>query len=168
MATTLIHSVRLFDRNTTISQNGCIVLKNGLISNILLISPSPLPATTTIIDGTGHAALPGLIVAHDGELELKQALGFGVTTVLDMFNGPDQVQRLKELVKNRLDLADFRSASHAVTIEGGWPIPVVLATLDRKMYRRLRRLRGGQNWRAQTRQRPLWLPILKRALIILN
>ncbi|KUJ16741.1 uncharacterized protein LY89DRAFT_63513 [Mollisia scopiformis] len=137
MASTLIHSVRLFDGNSTISQNGCILLKNGLISNILLMTPSPLPAAETVIDGTGHTVLPGLIDAHvhahDGEPELKQALGFGVTTVLDMFNEPGHVQSLKALVKNRLDLADFRSSCHAATIEGGWPAPVLLATLDREI-----------------------------------
>ncbi|KAE8447788.1 hypothetical protein EG329_010182 [Mollisiaceae sp. DMI_Dod_QoI] len=137
MTTTLIHSVRLFDGNSTISQNGSILLKNGLISNILLITPSPLPEAGTVIDGTGHTVLPGLIDAHvhahDGEPELKQALGFGVTTVLDMFNEPDHVKNMKALVKDRLDLADFRSSCHAATIEGGWPGPVILATLDREM-----------------------------------
>lgn len=137
MSSTLIHSVRLFDGDTTISQSGCIILRNGLISNILLATPSPLPAAEIVIDGTGHTVLPGLIDAHvhahDGEPELKQALGFGITTVLDMFNEPEHVQSLKKLVKNRLDLADFRSSCHAATIEGGWPAQVILATSEREM-----------------------------------
>jgi hypothetical protein len=136
MTTTLIHSVAIFDGHSLISLNGSILLINTLITSILPITPSPLPSADVIINGSGHTVLPGLIDTHvhifTGEPELKQALRFGLTTVLDMFNEPEQVQKLKSLVAGRMDLADFRSSCHAATIEGGWPAPVIMAIAEDK------------------------------------
>lgn len=40
--------------------------------------------------------------------------------MLDMFNEPKYVAEVKELVKNRMDLADFKSSCHAATSKSGF------------------------------------------------
>ena len=72
---------------------------------------------------------PGLIDSHihagGSTLALEQALRFGVTSVLDMHNEPHHVANLKEIAKKRHDVADFKSACHAATIENGHPAYIV-------------------------------------------
>jgi len=133
MASTLIHSVRIFSGEEVISQNGYVLLQDGLIKNISASTPSDVPKADITIDGAGHTVLPGLIDghvhAHDGLPELEQALKFGVTTVLDMFHDSAHAYGLKQACKNRSDLADFKSANYGATVDGGWPEPVFRATM---------------------------------------
>jgi len=137
MISTLIRNVRIFDGESVVSENGCILLENGLITAVSTMTPmTPAPADV-VIDGTGHTIFPGLIDAHvhahEGLEELKQALRFGVTTVLDMFSEPGHVREMKQLVAERNDVADFRSSGFGATVDGGWPAPVIMATLGDKV-----------------------------------
>lgn len=133
MATTLIHSVRIFDGESLIAKSECIILSSNAIHSISLTTPSPLPSAEIVIDGTNHTVLPGVIDAHvhahESETELQQALGFEVTTVLDMFSHLRNVKRIKGVMEERDDVADYRSACFGATIEEGWPAPVVRATM---------------------------------------
>lgn len=118
------------------SQNGYIILQDGLIKDIGPITPISLPPVDIVINGSGYTILPGLIDAHvhshGGIGDLRQALNFGVTTVLDMFNEPGYIAEMKTESAKRLDIADIKSAYHAATISGGWPGPIILATLPDK------------------------------------
>jgi hypothetical protein len=55
---------------------------------------------------------------HNGINELSQALQFGVTTVLDIFNEPDKIRGPKKIVLERSDMSGVRSALHGATIKG--------------------------------------------------
>lgn len=133
---TLITNARIFDGEETITEHGYIFLEDGLISNIGPVNASAVPSADICVNASGHTILPGLIDAHvhvhKGSVELAQALRFGVTTVLDLFNEPDHIAKLKREAANRTDIADVKSACFAATIPGGWPRPVVLATTDDK------------------------------------
>jgi imidazolonepropionase-like amidohydrolase len=69
-----------------------------------------------IVDGAGATLLPGLIDAHAhvrGEEDLRQALRYGVTTVLDMGATvePAQLFALRKTASDSPEMADVRLAS---------------------------------------------------------
>jgi adenine deaminase len=136
MSSTLIHNVRIFDGESVITENGCILFSNGLVQHVSLATPSPPLSADHIIDGTGHTILPGLIDAHvhigDDEQHLAQCLAFGVTTVLEMFGEPENVSKVKKICGQRMDVADLKSACHGATIKGGWPGAPLLAFAEDK------------------------------------
>ena len=109
-----------------------------------------IPQDGTIIDGTGHTLIPGLIEAHmhSYDIHLKKGtsndklletpLKCGITTLCDMHSDPPCVQRLRSMIKDDLDQArksgfrgivktsDLKSSLFGATIPGGWPKPIVL------------------------------------------
>lgn len=131
-ASTLITNAKIFDGKEVIAEKGYVLVEDGMIKEVGA-GPSVALSADVTIDGSGHTVLPGLIDAHvhvhSGPSELAQALKFGVTTVLDLFNEPGNVAKLKSECSERSDIADFKSACFAATIKNGWPRPVVLATL---------------------------------------
>ena len=133
---TLITGARVFDGEKVITERGYIFFDGGVIAEIGEANSSAIPSADITIDGSGHTILPGLIDAHvhvhAGAGELSQALQFGVTTVLDLFNEPQHVAKLKKESSERTDIADIKSACFAATIKDGWPRPVVLATMEDK------------------------------------
>lgn len=133
---TLIHNVRIFDGEDVITEDGWIFLKDGLIEDIGLESSIPDIHADNIINGKGNTILPGLIDGHvhvhAGISELAQALKFGVTTVLDMFNDPENIANLKKEAAVRADIADVMSSLNGATVKGGWPSQVMLATMEDK------------------------------------
>ncbi|MEO0425766.1 MAG: metal-dependent hydrolase, partial [Pseudomonadota bacterium] len=83
----ILDDVRYFDGERLVGPTR-IVIADG---RIVAISPdAPAPADARRLDGTGLTALPGLIDAHVHTFGNAQrdALRFGVTTVLDMFTDP--------------------------------------------------------------------------------
>ncbi|KAI9697543.1 MAG: hypothetical protein M1820_007742 [Bogoriella megaspora] len=56
-----------------------------------------------------------------------QSIKFGITTALDMRNNPDLIKHLKEVVEQRGDHADIKSAFTPAVVEGGWPVPMMSA-----------------------------------------
>ena len=97
-----ITNVRIFTGDHII-QNGHIVVRNNLISTV---GPGELPHNTKqsmlVYSKPGHTLLPGLIDAHihaSGGVAtaLEQSLKFGVTTVCDMHNDFEQIERLKKV-----------------------------------------------------------------------
>jgi cytosine/adenosine deaminase-related metal-dependent hydrolase len=81
----IIRNVRIFDGEKIIDANS-VTISGGRISAVA--RNLPVSAGAQVIDGTGDTLLPGLIDSHVHlwkRDELRQALVFGNTTVLDMF-----------------------------------------------------------------------------------
>src|SRR5947207_3909295 len=83
----VVRDVRVFDGERTL-QHRSVLVDSG---RIVRIGPAHMPTQGAEIDGRNRTLLPGLIdshvhVADSAESALRQALVFGVTTVLDMFS----------------------------------------------------------------------------------
>jgi len=117
----LVTRVRVFDganrfQNTQVAVTGGVIRAVGQD----LTSWRHLPA----IDGAGSTLVPGLIDAHAHVAaigDLRQALRFGVTTVLDMgaSTGPEKaVFAIRSQANLATDVADLRSAGNAAAAPG--------------------------------------------------
>ncbi|KAI4632121.1 uncharacterized protein J4E87_001592 [Alternaria ethzedia] len=129
MTTFLLRDIRIFTGEETIDE-GYVHVHDGKIKSVGPISDAPLEPVKTY-SKPGHTLLPGLIDCHihadraDPEA-LPQALRFGVTTVCEMHNELENVQKLKKQTLEP-DTASYKTAGQAATIENGWPIPVITA-----------------------------------------
>jgi hypothetical protein len=87
----VVRDVRVFDGNSVLERLN-VVVRNGRIAAIGRAAP---PRDLPVVDGTGRTLLPGLIDAHGhvgNEGSLRDALRFGVTTVLDMLTSKEVAQ----------------------------------------------------------------------------
>lgn len=133
MSTTLlIKDVRIFDGENEFP-NGSVLVENGLIKQVSE-GPSEAPhASTTVISRPGYTLIPGFIDGHihahidEQNAVLKQALNFGVTTVCDMQQEAENIDRLRAQAAQDPDAADFKTSSQSATVLGGWPAAVVTA-----------------------------------------
>ncbi|TLD29804.1 hypothetical protein E2P81_ATG06098 [Venturia nashicola] len=133
MTSFIIRDVRIFDGQNAI-ENGHVLVESGKITSLGAGSPSSSSGIKSI-SKPGHTLLPGLIDAHNhlhgGNVDaLKQALRFGVTTIMDLHNEVDSFLKIKKVAVEdgfKKEGADFKCAGIAATIENGWPVPVVLA-----------------------------------------
>ena len=152
MAETIIHSVLLFNGHTFEKTPVTVTFSSssGTIHSISKdkLDASSAPKNSTVIDGSNHTLLPGLIEGHmhvhgmhlppggDESQILKTPLKCGVTTLCDMFSDTETVQARRAAIKADLDeakatgknvtMSDLKSCILAATIEGGWPKPIVL------------------------------------------
>jgi imidazolonepropionase-like amidohydrolase len=78
---TVFENVRLFD-GEKIYPSANVVVKNGKISTVSIATPTKGEEGATVIDGTGHTLLPGLIEAH-----MHAHLPPGKGTVYDTMSG---------------------------------------------------------------------------------
>ena len=117
----LVTRVRVFDGARTL-QNTQVAVTGGIIRAVGgdLASWRHLPA----IDGSGSTLVPGLIDAHAHVADtgdLRQALRFGVTTVLDMgaTTQPESVLfAMRSEANLATDIADLRSAGDPAAAPG--------------------------------------------------
>src|SRR5262245_33592412 len=124
-AALVIRDVRVFDGERVVEHRTVSVAEGW----ILRVSSAPDGSDTSaeVIRGAGRTLLPGLIDAHvhvadDAEGALHQALMFGVTTVLDMFNGGGRLARIKTIESDDApDVAAVRTAGTGATAPGGPP-----------------------------------------------
>ncbi|MEV6824350.1 amidohydrolase family protein [Amycolatopsis sp. NPDC051102] len=117
--TTTITGARVFD-GERLSDHTAVRLTDGCIDAVgddTLRRPGD-----EHVDARGGTLLPGLIDAHVHLLPgaPRQALTFGVTTVLDMFSKPDTVREALTRAAGP-DCADVRSSSVGATAPGGHP-----------------------------------------------
>ncbi len=116
----VVRNVRVFD-GERVHERVNLVVRDGRIAAIGEAAPSrDLP----VVDGTGRTLLPGLIDAHghvSGEASLRNAVRFGVTTVLDMLTSTDvaKANRARRNQPERPDLAGLYSSGTPVTSPGG-------------------------------------------------
>jgi len=124
-STFVVRDVRLFD-GTIVTEHRSVLIKDGVIAEVGDASLK-VPQGVTVIDGAGKTLLPGLIDAHvhlsqNLEVNLKQAISLGVTTVLDMWNAGERFERMKGLrISDPPNLAAVRSAGQGATVPGGHP-----------------------------------------------
>ncbi len=115
----VVRNVRVFDGNREIERTN-VVVRDGRIASVGRGAPRNLP----VIDGAGHTLLPGFIDAHGHfgrESSLRDAMRFGVTTVLDMLARIDsaRVHKSRRTQMERSDLADLYTAGSPVTSPRG-------------------------------------------------
>ncbi|PVH69041.1 hypothetical protein DL98DRAFT_626997 [Cadophora sp. DSE1049] len=132
---TLYPNIRIFDGNNVIP-SGHVLTQDWHISYVGVNPPATIPDNADDIDGTDKnwTLLPGLIDAHvhayllpgGGSEVFKTAMKCGVTSMLDMHNDPDLVNRLKKECRDSSELSDLKSSYHGATIDWGWPKPIVL------------------------------------------
>jgi imidazolonepropionase-like amidohydrolase len=118
-----IRDVRVFDGDETLDHAN-VVVRGGRIQGVG--RHTMIPKGMRTIDGRGRTVLPGLI---DGHVHVfpgarADALRFGVTTVLDMFDisrdfDSWRAQRTSLAPTNR---ADVWAAGLGVTVKGGAPL----------------------------------------------
>ncbi|KAI1455109.1 hypothetical protein F4805DRAFT_289939 [Annulohypoxylon moriforme] len=130
--TLLIKDVRIFDGENEIP-SGSVLVENGLIKQVSKGTLNAPDASTVIISKPGHTLIPGIIDGHihahvdEENTVLGQALKFGVTTVCDMHQEVENLAELRSRALNDHNSADFKSASQAATILGGWPAAIITA-----------------------------------------
>jgi imidazolonepropionase-like amidohydrolase len=117
-----IHEVRVFDGRNVL-RHANVVVRHGRVSAVA--RGAPIPAGLTVIEGSGKTLLPGLIDSHVHVYPGAQrdALRFGVTTVLDMFNVSREFSKWRtqrESLAPTMD-ADTWSAGVGVSPPGGHP-----------------------------------------------
>lgn len=133
-----IRNASVFDGETLIDADEVLVT-DGLIATVRRVAvpgsaatdPPSTPAPTgelPVLDASGATLLPGLIDAHvhthvapDAR---REALRFGVTTMLDMFATspvwlPEAIAARQSLAPT--DAADVWGAGIGVTVPAGWP-----------------------------------------------
>src|SRR5689334_3778382 len=112
--TFVVRDVRLFDGERVVEHRSVLV-RDGVIADVGG-AMMDVPAAVRVVDGRGRMLMPGFIDAHvhvsdSTERDLRQALAFGVTTVLDMFSGGERYERIKALrAVDAPDMADVRTA----------------------------------------------------------
>jgi imidazolonepropionase-like amidohydrolase len=116
----VVRDVRVFDGARTIERANVVVRDGRIVS----VGRSALPAGLPVVDGAGRTLLPGFIDAHGhvpNATALRDALRFGVTSVLDMLTDINAVRPLKSQRDKieRTDLADLYTAGSPVTSPRG-------------------------------------------------
>jgi cytosine/adenosine deaminase-related metal-dependent hydrolase len=130
MSSFLLTNVRIFDGESSI-ERGYVLVREGRIAEV---STEKIKYDGLVYDKPGHTLLPGLIDGHihadsGNVVALPQSLRFGVTTVCDMHNEWNNIEKLRRQIKDG-DCADLKTTSFAATIEGGWPAAIVLMSHD--------------------------------------
>jgi len=131
--TTVIKNGRLFDGERMIPK-ATVIIENGKIAAVG--RKVTIPEGAEVLDGEGQTIMPGLIDAHVhvwDQQNLKQAVVFGVTTVIDMFMDVKTMIAMKKMQSSGKanDRAYLVSSGTLVTSPGGHgtqygvPIPTI-------------------------------------------
>jgi imidazolonepropionase-like amidohydrolase len=127
-----IRDVRVFDGAATIPRANVVVREGRIVA---LGKDIAIPAELDVIEGKGRTLLPGFIDAHVHVFPGAQmdALRFGVTAELDMFNLSHEFQawRAQRETLVRANAADTWSAGTGVSVPGGHPNQWVPADMPR-------------------------------------
>lgn len=118
-----IRDVRVFDGSTTLGHANVVVL-HGRIRAVA--AGAVIPAGVRTLDGRGRTLIPGLIDSHAHVFPgaRADALRFGVTTVLDMFDVSREFKlwRAQRTSLAHTNRADIWAAGLGVTVKGGAPL----------------------------------------------
>jgi len=117
-----IRNVRVFDGKREFSRTNVVVIEGRIAAIGRRVVP---PAGLAVVDGAGKTLLPGLIDSHVHVFPGAQAdaLRFGVTAELDMFNLSHEFTRWRAQRGSLAQVteADTWSAGTGVTVPGGHP-----------------------------------------------
>lgn len=117
-----VRHVRVFDGTRTITDAN-VVVRDGRIASV---GSTPIAAGIPVTDGAGKTLLPGLIDSHVHVFPGAQedALRFGVTTELDMFDVSKDFAkwRAQRQSLKKTNEADTWAAGLGVTVPGGAPL----------------------------------------------
>jgi imidazolonepropionase-like amidohydrolase len=119
----VIRDCRLFDGKRVLTHRNVIV--RGSRIDRIQASTARVPPGFEIVDGLGRTLIPGLIDAHvhvppaKAAEALRQALRYGVTTVLDMFGSPARLKTFE--LADATDMASMRTAGIGATAPKGHP-----------------------------------------------
>lgn len=137
-ATTLITNATVFDGTSFLAQQSLLFNSEEILAVGVEIDT---PSGCEVIDGRGQTVLPGLIDAHVhipsnpefAERNLRYAVTFGVTTVIDLGAEPAVIATMKAMARHSSKLADLISAGVLATAPGGHPLELGgdLPTLQR-------------------------------------
>lgn len=122
----LVRAVRVFDGARVVGADSVRVDDGVIVEVGTGLEPRP---GVPVVDGTGGTLLPGLVDGHThtppdaghAERALRQALAFGVTTVICLGTDPATAEAMKARAAESAGLADIRSAGRLVTVAGGHP-----------------------------------------------
>ena len=116
----VVRDVRLFD-GERFHDRRSVHVRDGLV--VAVGASLPLPQGVAVVDGSGRTLLPGLVDAHvhTWGAARRDALRFGVTTMLDMFSDASALAGLREERESldATDRADLWSAGTLATAAGG-------------------------------------------------
>jgi imidazolonepropionase-like amidohydrolase len=118
----VIRDVRIFD-GRRVTERGSVLVAGG---RIVAAGAVPVASHQQVYDGRGRTLLPGLIDCHVHSFEGSRAdaLRFGVTTELDMFNDPALLADARRQRRStaKTNQADLWSSGIGVTVPGGHPL----------------------------------------------
>ncbi|MFI6165575.1 amidohydrolase family protein [Nocardia sp. NPDC051052] len=123
--------MRVFD-GTVVLPRASVLIGPTHITSITPECPVPPPGTE-VIEGSRRTLLPGLIDGHAHVFPgaTREAMRFGVTTVLDMFAEPAVASSLRAHARVDATIADLRTAGIGATAPAGHPWSLV----QRGLYR---------------------------------
>lgn len=146
----VINNVRMFDGDS-VHESASVLVRDGVIMAVGNITD--VPDTLTMIDGSGKTLLPGLLDAHVHTFGTarEDALRFGVTTTIDLFSDPRQIEtfRVQREAIDYQSVADTWSAGTLVTAAGGhgtqygFPIPTLDSVADADAFIAARQAEGS-------------------------
>ncbi len=114
-----VECVRVFNGERMLPESSVAVAAGRIVR----VEPGCRPAAEDAVDGRGKTLLPGLIDAHVHAFgnARRDALRFGVTTLLDMFAEPSGLPeaRRQRAALDATDQADLWSAGLMATAPGG-------------------------------------------------
>ena len=145
----VVRDVRVFDGSRA-REHVNVVVMAGRIRSVGRDAPRSLPS----IDGRGRTLLPGFIDGHGhvpNATGLRDAMRFGVTTVLDMLTRIEVVQthKAQRSAMSKTDLADLYSAGYPVTspkglgTQFGIPFPTLAPGDDARAFVKARIAEGS-------------------------
>lgn len=144
----LVVGARVFD-GERVSEDVQVAVEGGSVRAVG--RDLPMWRHLTRIDGTGATLLPGLIDAHTHvreEEELRQAIRFGVTTMLDMgaseLLAQTQLFALRAVARTATDMSDLRAAGYMAVPPGATlPTPTVATSEGAKQFVAARHAEGS-------------------------
>jgi imidazolonepropionase-like amidohydrolase len=146
----VVRDVRLFD-GERFHPRSSVHVRGG---RVLAVGEGlAVPEGVAVVDGAGRTLLPGLVDAHvhTWGVARRDALRFGVTTMLDMFSDAQAlpVARAERASLQATDRADLWSAGTLATAAGGhgtqygMPIPTLAAPGDADAWVQARQEEGS-------------------------
>jgi imidazolonepropionase-like amidohydrolase len=101
-----IKNVQLFDaEKATVIPNATVIVRNNIIADVITSGAPFVNDDLEVVDGKGKFLMPGLWDMHthmSDETEGLFHMAAGVTNIRDMGNGPELLQRMKDIKEGKI------------------------------------------------------------------